>query len=205
MAKRQSHRVARPGKGDRKRDYAAEYARRISRAATKGLSRSQARGHPKPGEASVSIRKVPKPIADDRLQRALRTLRQEKSLSAAAKAARLSPERLRRLAQSKGAIRKKGRRWIIDPDLERRMRLYSRGREIRVAVFGEAASKIGAYLNAIRSFTETNDYNLLQPFVGQSITDTAGKAHPFETNPNTLYRLTTAGEGTFEQVYRLVL
>jgi hypothetical protein len=186
----------------RPRNYAAEYARRISRAAAKGLSRSQARGHPKPGEAS---RKAPKPIADDRLQRALQTLRQEKSLSAAAKAARVSPERLRRLAQSKGAIRKKGRRWIIDPDLPRRMPLFSRGRAITVTVLSDSASKIGAYMSAVRRFTETNEYELIEPFVGQSAVDTAGKVHPFEIDPNALHRLTTAGEGTFEQVYRLVV
>lgn len=37
-----------------KRDYAAEYARRIARAEAKGLSRSQARGHAKPGERPAS-------------------------------------------------------------------------------------------------------------------------------------------------------
>jgi hypothetical protein len=188
------------------RDYRAEYERRVSRALSKGLSRNQARGHPKPGEAPVSTRKTPKPIADDRLQRALQVLRQEKSLRAAAKAARVSPERLRRLAQSKGAIRKKGRSWIIDPDLPRRMPLFTRGRAIQVTVLGEAASKIGAYMSAVGAFTEPpGDYDLLKPFIGQSATDTAGKVHPFETDPNTLYRLTTAGEGTFEQVYRLVV
>jgi hypothetical protein len=139
------------------------------------------------------------------LQRALRTLRQEKTLKAAAKAARISPERLRRVAQDKGAILKKGRRWIINPDLPRRMPLFSSGRAIQVTVLGDAGSKIGAYMSAVGAFTETQDYDLVKPFIGQSATDTVGKVHPFETDPTTLYRLTTAGEGSFEQVYRLVV
>jgi hypothetical protein len=188
----------------RQRNYAVEYLRRIARGLAKGLTRTQARGHPRQYEGFISRRKRPS-IDDERLQRALRTLRQEKSLRAAAKAARISPERLRHIAQSKGAIRKQGRRWVIDPDLPRRMPLFSRGHAIQVTVLGDAASKIGAYMDAVGRFVNSSDRDLLEPFVGQSVTDTAGKVHPFETNPNMLHRLTTAGEGTFEQVYRLVV
>jgi hypothetical protein len=80
------------------RNYVAEYARRVARAVAKGFSRSQARGHPKPTEAAVSAKRRPRPIEDDRLQLAFRVLRQEKSLTAAARAAKVSPERLRRYA-----------------------------------------------------------------------------------------------------------
>jgi hypothetical protein len=194
-----------PQRGKRPRDYAAEYARRIARAATKGLTRSQARGHPRAGEAPVSARRPLKPIPDERLQQALRVLRQDKSLAAAAKAAHVSPERLRHIAKSKGAIRKQGNRWIIDPDLPRRMPLFSRGRAIQVTVTGDAASKIGAYMDAVGKFLTSNNRDLLKAFVGQSVIDTAGKSHPLETNPNALYRLASAGEATFEQVYRIVV
>jgi hypothetical protein len=187
------------------RDYAAEYAQRIARGQAKGLTRSQARGHPRSGESSVSNRKTFKAIDDDRLQRALRVLRQEKSLAAAAKAARVSPERLRHLAKSKGAITKKGRRWIIDPNLPRRMPMFSRRRAIEVVVSGDDASKVGAYMDVVGKFLATNNRDLLKPFVGQSVTDKAAQSHPFETNPNTLYRLAAAGEATFEQVYRIVV
>lgn len=79
----------------RSRNYKAEYARRIAHGTAKGISRSQARGHPKPKELSVSSKRPPKPIEDQRLQLAFKVLRQEKSLTAAAKAAKISPERLR--------------------------------------------------------------------------------------------------------------
>jgi hypothetical protein len=145
-----------PQRGKRPRNYAAEYARRIARAATKGLTRSQARGHPRAGEAPVSTKRPPKPIPDDRLQQALRVLRQDKSLTAAAKAAHVSPERLRHIAKSKGAIKKHGRRWILDPGLPRRMQLFSRRRAIAVTVTGGAASKIGSYMHAVGEFRASN-------------------------------------------------
>ena len=90
------------------RNYGAEYARRIANATARGLSRSQARGHAKAAEAPP--RGTPRPIEDDRLQLALRTLRRQKSLSEAARAARVSPERLRKHAIERGLIEKTGRR-----------------------------------------------------------------------------------------------
>jgi hypothetical protein len=74
-----------------KRDYRAEYRRRIAHGTAKGISRSQSRGHPKPTEATVSSKRPTKPIEDPRLQLAFKVLRQEKSLTAAAKAAKISP------------------------------------------------------------------------------------------------------------------
>lgn len=190
----------------KQRDYAAEYARRIARWLAKGLSRSQARGHPRPGESGLSIGKRQAPLNDERLQRALQVLRQEKNLAAAAKAAGIAPERLRQFAASKGAITKKKRRWIINPALPRRMPLFSQGRQITITVGDlSSASLIGRYMSAVGFFLKSNDRRLLPPFSGRSVTDISGKAFPFETNPNALYRLASAGGETFEQVYRIVV
>ncbi len=193
------------GRAPKQRDYAAEYARRIGRWLNKGFSKSQARGHPKPGERGL-VRKTPAPIDDKRLQRALRVLRQDKNISAAAKAAQISPERLRQVAASKGAITKHKRRWIVNPDLPRRMPMYSQGRQIAVIV-GDlpSASLIGRYMSAVGNLLKSNDRKWLQPFIGQSVTDISNKTYPFETNPNALYRLASAGGETFEQVYRIVV
>jgi hypothetical protein len=40
-----------------KRNYALEYIRRIARAVSKGLSKSQARGHPKAAEAVIGTKR----------------------------------------------------------------------------------------------------------------------------------------------------
>ena len=72
--------------------------------------------------------KRPSPaIEDDRLQLALKVLRQEKSLTAAAREAKISPERLRRYATEKDIIERRGRRWIVRRKLPRRMLLFSEG------------------------------------------------------------------------------
>ena len=209
MAKRRARKTRQPAglivkRVPKPRNYAAEYARRIARWLKRGFTKNQARGHPGPGESGLVKRQAS--LDDERLQRALRTLRQEKNLTAAAKAARIAPERLRQVAASKGAITKQKRRWIVNPDLPRRMPLYSRGRQIAITVGDlESASLIGRYMSAVGNFRKSNDVKLLQPFVGQSVTDISGKAYPFETNPNTLYRLVSAGGETFEQVYRIVV
>ena len=188
----------------RPRNFKAEYARRIANAMARGLSRSQARGHAKATEAPP--RGPPRPIEDGRLQLALRTLRRQKSLSEAARAARISPERLRKHAIERGLIEKTGRRWRTSADLPRQIKIFSEGKSLTATVDDlSAASLAGKYMSAVGQFLETNDLSPLAPFVGQSVRNMSGKDHPLETRPNVLYRLASAGEPTFEQVYRVVI
>jgi hypothetical protein len=188
------------------RNYAAEYKRRLEKWLRRGFSRSQARGHPKPGELAIRSRRQPAALEDERLQRGLRILRQEKNLRAAARTIGVSPERLKHAAASKGAITKEGRRWVLNPDLPRRMLIYSRRHAVQITVGDQAsASLVGRYMAAVGKFLDSNDRDSLTPFVGQSVTDISGKSYPFETNPNALYRLTSAGGESFEAVYRIVV
>lgn len=187
----------------RKRDYKAEYQRRIANAAKRGLTRSQARGHARPSEAAIR----PSPPRDaGPLEAALKTMRETGSQSAAAKAHHISPERLRRYVRQNELAERNGRVWSFTDNRPREMQVISNGeiRQLKLAGF-EQASLNGQYLAAVKAFLSSNDIELLTPFIGQSVIDTKGKPHPLETNPNTLHRLAAAGSEVFHEVYRLII
>lgn len=187
----------------RNRDFRAEYQRRLARAAARGLSRSQARGHARVGEASIRAKLIQ---TDTKLEVAFKALRSTKNLSAAAKAERVSPERLRRYLREKGLIERKGRTWLFPPDLRPRRTVVFTGaeaREITLADF-EQASLNGRHQDAVRQFLRSNDAQFLLPFYGQSVVDTKGKSHPLETDPNALHQIASAGNEPFHQIYRIV-
>ena len=190
----------------RKRDFQAEYRRRVARATAKGLSKAQARGHRRASEATVAKNRGEKTLEDAKLQMGLRFLRKEKSFSKAAKQAHISPERLRTYAQEHGIIEKRGRRWVIKNDLPRRVLIYADGRERQIVVGDfKAASLVGKYMSAVGWFLTSNDKPYLKPFVGKTVTDIDGKPHALETRPNVLYRLSHAGGSSFETIYRIVI
>ncbi len=198
----------------RVRDYKAEYARRIARGLEQGLSRSQARGHPRPLEptkqttarAGKAGQAVKPAKFDRRLEDGFRALRDGQTLTASAKSVRVSPERLRRYVAETGMAKREGQRWIIGPDVRPRvMQMFSNGEVLNVTVNPDEARLVGAYHSAVGQFLNTNDPAFLQLFEGQFVTDITGKAHPFETDPNALYRLDSTGGDSFEDVYRIVV
>jgi len=190
----------------RARDYKAEYAQRIERGLARGLSRSQARGHPRPGEAYISGR-VTLPSYDRRLEEGLKAIRAGGTLSKAAKSIHASSDRLRRYVVQTGIVEKRGRRWMVGDDPRPRvLPLYSAGQIQRITVQGYPdAAQVGRYMAAVKQFLDTNDPSVLEPFVGQSVTDVNGKQHVFETRPNALYRLTASRGEAFEDIYRIVV
>lgn len=190
------------------RDYPAEYARRIANAMASGLSRSQGRGHPRAREPLASQdRAGPGDRYDPRLELGLRDMLRGRSLNKAAKDAHVAPERLRNyFAESDFADKQRGRWTFRHDQVPRRMLIYADGKAVTVVVIGsEAASLIGRYMNAVKAFLRTNDPAHLVPFKGDRVTDNRGKAYVLETRPNVLYRLTSTGDDTFEQIYRIVV
>lgn len=186
----------------RKRDYKAEYQRRIASAKKRGLSRSQARGHARPGE--VSLR--PNTSNDQaKLEAALKRMRQKGGLTSAAKAYRISPERLRRYIRERDLAARNGRSWSFTDNRRREMKAISGGKVYPIVIAGfDQASLNGDYLSSVKAFVRTNDFELLAPFIGGSVIDAKGTSHPFETQPNTLHRLVASGEEHFHEIYRLI-
>ena len=95
---------------------------------------------------------------------------------------------------------------MLNPEPPRRVLIYSRGEAVKIVVGDQAsASLVGRYMSAVGKFLSERDYNLIKPFIGQSVVDTSGKRHPFETDPNRLHQLDSAGGENFHDVYRIVL
>lgn len=188
----------------RQRDYKAEYQRRIANATAKGLTRSQARGHAKIAERPA--RPLPeKGTIDPKLERALKRLRNGTSLTEAAKMEHVSRERLRRFLADKNLATRTGRNWTVTDQRARRVPVVTQGKSriVRVPDF-ESASLAGAYANDVGRFLSTNNADLLTPYSGRGVKDSKGRFHPFEINPNTLYRLATADLPAFHEVYEIV-
>ncbi len=187
----------------KKRDYKAEYQRRIANGLKRGLSRSQARGHPSKAEASASGIQVPKP--NGQLEAALRELRRGASQKAAAQSAGVSQERFRRFIYGHGLARREGRSWVLTDDRMRRVTTIHRGETKTVCVNRYAeAQTAGEYSDAVGVFLRTNDPSVLIPFVGGGLTDHKGRFLEFETDPNALYRHASQDTPAFHEIYQIV-
>jgi hypothetical protein len=190
----------------KRRDYRAEYQRRIARGIEKGRTRSQARGHPRAAEPYASG-KTRAPGFSWQLEKGVAALRKKGSLTAAAREGKVSPERLRRYLRELDFAEKRGGRWVVGPDpWLRTVLIYSNGKKQRIVAQGyEPAALAGSYWNAVGEFLATNDFSHLAPFEGVQINDAVGRAYTLETRPNVLYRLDSEGMNSFEQVYRFVV
>lgn len=188
------------------RDYKAEYERRIAKGINRGLSRSQARGHPRPTETHIN-QSLQVHQYDKRLELGLKELRLGKSLTKSAKSIGVSRERLSHYLVQNVVIEKHKGRWRLKQDDRiREVMIYTGGKVKHIHVKGyEMASLVGQYMAAVTQFLKTNNLSHLDPFKDVAVKDIKGKSYLLETRPNVLYRLDHAGGETFEQVYRIVV
>ncbi len=144
-------------------------------------------------------------ISDTRLERGLRILSETKDIATAARAIRVSVEHFKRAAKRRNAIRRHERNWIVVRRLQRKMPIFTGGKQLAVRVRSTSASLIGRYMAAVGQFLKTNNPKFLAEFKGRSVKDVSGKVYQFETDPNVLYRLSSAGGEPFEEIYRIVI
>ena len=189
----------------RQRDYKAEYQRRIASAAKRGLSRSQARGHARHGEAPIR----PKPIKIDRtLEDAIKAIRAGATMSAAAKRFHVGRERLATYAKKQAGASRQGRRWTFSDMRERRVPVIVAGERYPVTIRVEGhrpAELAGQHYAEASAAIESPE--LFPPFIakwqGQTIVDTRRRKYVFATDPNQIFRAIGGEEIDWSRIYHL--
>ena len=183
----------------RRRNYAAEYQRRLAKGFAAGKSRSAARGHAR----AIDLPKPPPgPInRDDPRERALKMMRAGATQRRAAKLADVSEEQLRRYRQLHTTSERRGRHWLIFDSRPQAYWIASGGQMRSVTLPNDEGSSIGHYWSAVQAFVDSNDPVHLDPYRGEGVRDVNGRLWRYEVRPNVLRKLDSIGELDFVQVY----
>lgn len=178
-------------KGATGRNFAAEYAARVARAAARGFGLPVARGHPRAGEPGLKDLKERSTVK--RVFDAIRGYeaqpRGAKSLERAARAASVSPSTVKRRGLARGILSNTP----LEPEGggPKAYRIYDRGSmpvldQTLGLVTGEhfdtpTMSLLGRYWNAVENALLDNNEALLAPFRNATIVSTAGNEYNLVT------------------------
>ena len=174
---------------------------RSRRPGTRGLPRSPARGH---AELAARRIKARPPIDDPRIEAAILQMDRKVSMSAAARAAHISRQRLLKFLVKRRLVKHKGRRWFLRAELIRRVLIITSGRPRVIWVCGyEAARLIGEYQEAVKKFLASNDIGILKPFEGVTVRAVSGRQYVLETGPNALHRIAAMDSPQFHEIYEI--
>ena len=134
---------------------------------------------------------------------ALRMIRAGTPLSTASRNVGLSPNKViqhlgKNVYKSKGKWRAK-----VTDSIHRSMHIYSKGRLRTIILKNSAdASLIGSYFADVRYYLSSGDQTVLMKYRGVNIIDAEGKAHPLETDPQTIRAIEDGKENPeFFEVY----
>jgi hypothetical protein len=136
------------------------------------------------------------------LEKAMKLMKAGVSQKEAARQAGVSAETLRRFQKANTTSQRKGRSWHISDLRPVPVRMATRGKMRTVTVPHDTASDISRHWTAINHFLDTNNPTHLAAFVGKGLRGSNGVFHPFETRPNVLWKLDSAGELNFVDIYR---
>jgi len=194
----------------RTRVLSPKYARRIASATARGLTRPQARGHPGSAQQSAAaIRGKAKPAKVDwTLESAIKEMRNGASLSAAAREAHVSRERLAAYAKHYAGAESKGGHWTFDDQRKRQVYMAATGEHnlLTLKVPGyDPSSLAGLHFTQSRAVLENPDLHpaFVEKWAGVSIPDVKGNVRFFETDLNALFRMHFGEEADWTRVYHL--
>lgn len=175
------------------RDFKAEYQRRRQLAQERGLSIAQARGHARKDEEKISELKRSGAIGSsrqntlERFYQAIKDISSGKSLSKAAKEARISPITIKKLNAERKILRRTpdGKRWISFstasfPILTKDGKLFN-----DVPLDLKNASLVGKYWTAANK-ARLGDAQALNAFVHATVFDMNGNQYRLITSVDDL-------------------